>query len=523
MMAFTTNSPAWRRPSKATFAALLAGLSGISASPAALAASPVPYSWTGFYVGLNAGFGGGELDPRYDLTNTEISVDYTDRQAHRLGGFFAGGQAGYNRQFGNALVGIETDLQWSGIAAQYHKRTLLQGNFNTSFASTGLQLANMDVTQDWFGTTRLRLGHVFAGQWLAYVTGGVAYAQFNAGNSGYRMSLSTPGVDGQVSGSAASTKIGWAAGAGLEYAVNSRFSVKTEYLYTQYSGLTSGYLAAYSSPIFGSFATGTIGLHLVRAGVNARLGEPDQPAAQLAPSWQANWNGFYAGINGGFGGGVFRPSRSEAETDIAFPATVFLSNFLINEHMRAGGFLAGAQVGYNRDISDRLVAGFETDLQWSDIAAYRHNDRSSVNALVYEHPHIDIRQDWFGTTRLRLGYRASDRLLAYATAGAAYARFSAGTADVWNDTETFGTTSGTRAATRLGWTAGAGVEYALSERIGFKTEYLYSEFAGFSFPYSTTGGTIVGTFTRQSAFDTGKLGIHTVRAGLNWKLGDPAH
>lgn len=516
--------PAYRRPAlprmPATAIGLIAGLGVVGAS--AQAAPPVPYSWTGFYAGLNAGLGGGALRPRYDLTDPGSFGDYTDQQAHRLGGFFAGGQAGYNYQVGSTVVGIETDLQWSELAAQYHISALRQFNVNTPTPSVGMAIANMDVRQDWFGTTRMRLGHVFAGQWLAYVTGGIAYAQFSAGNSGYNTSSTAPqSVSGQISGSTTSTRIGWAAGTGLEYAVSSRLSVKTEYLYAQYSGLTSSYLAAYSPPISGSFSTGTIGLHMVRAGVNARLGGPDQTSAANGPaaSWQADWNGFYAGLNGGFGGGIFRPTRNEAETNIVFPAPPSLSNFTINEHMRASGFLAGAQLGYNREISDRLVAGLETDLQWSNIAAYWHNDRSGGTPPIFDHPRIDIRQDWFGTTRLRLGYRSSDRLLAYATAGAAYARFSASNTNIWDYSLNFGTTSGAGSATRLGWTAGGGVEYALAERVSFKTEYLYSEFAGFSSPYQTSEASIWNAATTQANFDTGRLRIHTLRAGLNWKLG----
>lgn len=56
--------------------------------------------------------------------------------------------------------------------------------------------------------------------------------------------------------------------------------------------------------------------------------------------------------------------------------------------------------------------------------------------------------------------------------------------------------------------------------MSFKTEYLYSEFSGLAFVYQGTESSFTSGRTIQGVLDTGRLGIHTVRVGLNWKLGD---
>jgi len=134
---------------------------------------------------------------------------------------------------------------------------------------------------------------------------------------------------------------------------------------------------------------------------------------------------------------------------------------------------------------------------------------------------LSVGQNWFGTTRLRLGYQAFDRLLVYATAGVAYAGFTAENAGTGDDgLGEFTVTTGARRTTRIGWTAGAGAEYAIGGNVSFKTEYLYSEYAGFAVPYQTIFTSPVNPAVTQGTLSTGTIGIHLVRAGLNWKLGD---
>jgi outer membrane immunogenic protein len=200
--------------------------------------------------------------------------------------------------------------------------------------------------------------------------------------------------------------------------------------------------------------------------------------------------------------------------------------------MRSGGFLAGGQFGYNRELPNKFVAGLETDLQWSGIRAAGASNivgtyTPPMVAGFSSNSSLAISQNWFGTTRLRLGYQPFDRVLAYGTGGVAYSNFSTGISGTSNDSfeSNSTTTSGSGSSTRFGWTAGAGIEYAMTEHLSFKTEYLYSQYSGFSFPYQRLGSFFNASIidTTRGTLSTGELGIHAVRAGLNWRLGDPGH
>jgi outer membrane immunogenic protein len=511
------------------------------------------YDWSGFYVGINAGVGGGVANPVLDVSSPLepgfFGSSSTDHQKHRLGGAFVGGQAGYNYQFrNNVVVGVESDLQWSNIRALLRDDNTFQ--VTQGFPISSVATSETRINQNWFGTTRLRLGYTFADRFLAYATAGVAYSGFNVGNSGIGIGFFPPPVApfSNTDGAASSTRFGWTAGAGAEYALNNRFSLKSEYLYSQYSGFGAPYLntsAATPATTAGTFSSGTLGIHLLRAGLNYRLGDGGE-IADIRPSavkanWAPDWNGFYAGVNGGYGAGVATPHFSEAsQRDIQpfFGGNALTDRFISDDsdRLRSAGFLAGGQFGYNRLLPNKFVVGVETDLQWSGIRA---SSASNVAGLTFlpagsvppsfpfsSSSRITIGQDWFGTTRLRLGYQPFDRVLAYATGGVAYSGFSASLSGTLSDASfnENGTSGGSGGSTRIGWVAGAGIEYAIADNLSFKSEYLYSQYSGFNFPYQRSAASDgLFTDTTQGTLSTGTLGIHLVRAGLNWKLGDPVH
>jgi len=151
--------------------------------------------WTGFYAGVNAGYGAS------DATSVIGPIDPT--------GPIAGAQAGFNYDFGKFVVGVEGDLQWSGVKGSH------TGAVSTATASL-----------DYFGTVRLRGGLPVDGRTLPYVTAGVAFGQLSA--------TSTFG------GGFASTRqaMGLAAGFGAEYALTDNLTVKAEYLYVDMGDVT---------------------------------------------------------------------------------------------------------------------------------------------------------------------------------------------------------------------------------------------------------------------------------------------
>jgi outer membrane immunogenic protein len=101
--------------------------------------APAPVSsWTGFYVGVNAGYGGGE---------SAISTDSplgSNVLALKSNGFLGGGQIGYNWQAGQFLYGLEADIQGTGVKSSLGLGAVAGGDAGT--------------TVDYFGTVRGRIG-----------------------------------------------------------------------------------------------------------------------------------------------------------------------------------------------------------------------------------------------------------------------------------------------------------------------------------------------------------------------------
>jgi outer membrane immunogenic protein len=262
-------------------AALLIG----AAVPAVAADMPYPvkapvapvqvFSWTGFYVGANVGFGGDKFDYPFQATQRQLQAETDPLVASTAGkfsltssGFFGGGQAGYNYQYnGGFVVGIETDFQWSGIKGRFEGNQTLNNNGVTTSAAFG---TGSEV--EWFGTIRGRLGYAWDRVFL-YGTGGGAYGRVNTKGN---FTLTGPnGVLGQVAAvSAGQTQWGWTAGAGLEYAFAPQWSFKTEYLYVDL-GRSTLFSTAVNDVANGFSSNSSIAVdtrfHTMKAGVNYRF------------------------------------------------------------------------------------------------------------------------------------------------------------------------------------------------------------------------------------------------------------
>lgn len=178
-----------------TVGAVAADLPSRAQAPAAPFAPVAPaFTWTGFYAGVNAGYAWG------DFTGTG------GRLVDEADGFVGGGQLGYNVQFGQFVVGLETDLQWMGFEA---------GRSAAGIAA-GLPVGS-EASLDYFGTVRARAG-VALDRALIFATGGFAYGGSD---------VVVPGF-----GSDDNTHVGWTVGAGAEYAFTNNLTFKGEYLYT---------------------------------------------------------------------------------------------------------------------------------------------------------------------------------------------------------------------------------------------------------------------------------------------------
>jgi outer membrane immunogenic protein len=177
-------------------------------------------------------------------------------------------------------------------------------------------------------------------------------------------------------------------------------------------------------------------------------------------------------------------------------------NFLFGNLSRdPDGIFGGAQVGYNYQFDNNLVAGFEIDASIADLDGVGEmvftdgTDRATLSQ--------GSKIDAFGTVRGRLGY-AADRFLPYVTGGLAWARTSyefgieqSGLPGIhFSDKQTF-----------TGWTLGAGLEYAVTSNVTAKIEYLYADLGSKDFQLDEFIPSIPADVTMQ-----------TVKFGLNYKF-----
>lgn len=162
-------------------------------APAPYFAAPPVFTWTGFYLGVNAGYNFGKV------TSLGTRFGTTD-------GASVGGTAGYNYQINQLVFGVEGDLDWVGA-----RRTL---NF-VGPVTTKASLKSL-------GTLRGRVGYA-ADRALLYVTGGYA---------GGTLDTSIVDTPAGTASTSNAYRSGFALGGGIEYALTNQVSAKAEYLYT---------------------------------------------------------------------------------------------------------------------------------------------------------------------------------------------------------------------------------------------------------------------------------------------------
>ena len=161
-------------------------------------AAPVKV-WNGLYAGAIIDYGFGE--DRVGLTRG------LDAGVAKPQGFGGGLTIGYNRQYGNFVAGLEADAILSGMKGD---------SSSTSFGGS-----SGSVKYPWLVTVRPRAGYAFDNL-LVYATAGLA-----VGGVEVKAAANAPAA----TLSKTSTRAGLAAGAGVEYAVTDKISLKAEYLF----------------------------------------------------------------------------------------------------------------------------------------------------------------------------------------------------------------------------------------------------------------------------------------------------
>jgi outer membrane immunogenic protein len=187
-------------------------------------------------------------------------------------------------------------------------------------------------------------------------------------------------------------------------------------------------------------------------------------------------------------------------------------------------FFGGPQIGWNYQIG-HLVVGNEVDASFTALNAGRTDAVSVANPapgvlFTSDTRTISTKTDWFGTATARLGF-AWDRVLLYSKGGAAVAHFKYGVDDSSFLSTGISTTLVTLyrgSDTRIGWTVGAGVEWAVWENLSAKVEYDYLGFANKPVALDP----IVGFVGSPQLVVNVEHSIQTVKAGLNWRFGPTA-
>jgi outer membrane immunogenic protein len=192
---------------------------------------------------------------------------------------------------------------------------------------------------------------------------------------------------------------------------------------------------------------------------------------------------------------------------------------LFNLHSNASGVIGGAHVGYNLQIN-QFVVGLEGDVDGSSLSKtwngsfysgyYNFYNGAAIPASV--HADLGIQ----GSIRGRVGY-AWDRVLLYATGGVAFGGFNGNVTTnfpIFYNTN-FGVSGGydSFSQTRVGWTVGGGLEYAVTNNWSIRAEYRYTDFGNTTthlvnaFPVLLSGDFINASVHRNLAENRVEVGF----------------
>ena len=272
-------------------AAAFAGIAASSALAADMAVKAPPpvvpvWTWTGFYIGGNAGYSWGRSETDLTYYNTATGAIIVPPAGSITGakfdmnGAIAGGQAGFNWQSGGFVGGIEGDLQWSDekggaravcAAPGPGPGACLPGLTFLPAGVTGSAIA-FDQHLEWFGTVRLRGGFLANPQTLLYVTGGLAYGSIKS--TGSITNFTGNGAAVTLAASDSDTRVGWTVGVGAEWMFARNWSAKIEYLYVDLGTVNNNYTLVGLGIPFGVRTSSDFTDHIARVGINYHFNQP---------------------------------------------------------------------------------------------------------------------------------------------------------------------------------------------------------------------------------------------------------
>jgi outer membrane immunogenic protein len=501
--------------------------------------SPVA-SWTGFYVGGQIGI---------NNASTEASgFDTGGYDNHGLGAFpngaawgpltfpmaqtSAGVFGGYDYQVSRFVLGLEAD--YNRLFGSHHSHVM-----ENEYPGTG---GIWRIGSDWNASIRGRLGYLVTDRALVYGTGGVAFTSVNV-RAGVESDpcLSCFGLADQTPawgdvGIGGGTRVGWTAGGGIQYALDSNWSLRGEYRYSDYGTKTLSY--SHGDKADFNIAPGTghvdtkVTANLMSVGLSYKFGgygnsATDLPvkAALLRAAPISSWTGLYIGGQigatnvsteaSGFDTGGYDNHRlfdfpnGAAWGPLTFPMTQMSAGVFGGYDYQIGRFVLGVEGDYNR-----LAGSTHSHMQ--------ENEYPGTSGIW------SVGSDWNASIRGRLGYLVTDRALVYATGGVAFTEVNVRAGVENNPNSTFDETPAwgdidIGGGTRVGWTAGGGIQYALDSNWSLRGEYRHNDYGTKTLTYAH--GVKAGSNIQPGTGNVDmKVTSNLVSVGLSYKfggLGDP--
>jgi opacity protein-like surface antigen len=457
----------------------------------AYAAPKANYDWTGFYIG-------GHVDDTRSHVSGSATNTATGTASAPPGSntnVWRGGiQLGFDYMLPSRVVlGVAADVSSGG------------SKVITTSAASGTSASQTTVFDS--ESVRGRLGYAFDNV-LIYGTGGWAWSN----NQSVRTQL-TGAFNNATAGTDEAVNFylgGWTAGGGVAVAFAQNWNVFAEYRHTSFAPSTM------TLPFSLMSIRSTTEVDAVELGVNYKFNPGLSPdtgfanAAQLRPAQPAStpaliyksppassaydWTGLYVGAGGGYGVEAVKGTLTSAAGAPLAPYSYDVS-----------GPLAGVFAGGNYQFS-RLVIGAESDWQWSRLAGNNQvlAPLGAAGAFPAGPFTISTTTKDYGSIRARFGL-AYERFLIFGTAGWAWG----------NPSNAYAVTAAapfvTNGGIANGWTAGAGVDYALTQHIFARLEYRYAGLA-------TSGFVSVAT---NSADAGNRTPISDIRFGLAYRFGGP--
>lgn len=276
-----------------TAGALAADLPSRRAPVVPYVAVPV-FTWTGFYVGLNAGYGFSDNNDKtfsgYSVIGPAVTTPATGfvgpGAGNRSGdGFVGGGQVGYNYQIGSIVLGVEGDVQYTDFNRGRGNNGVTYGSavsnlniFPTVAGAPGnvAFFNNGGRGSDILGTVRGRVGYTFD-RVLLYATGGLALRDSDNDNKNltFATPFFVPGAGTAIARNGKPNDTGYAVGGGIEYAFTPNITGKIEGLYVDFGSSGRNNVVGATNtgaPIVGSGRGGSNDdFALVRAGINYKF------------------------------------------------------------------------------------------------------------------------------------------------------------------------------------------------------------------------------------------------------------